>query len=160
LPSGGLAARQGLDRHSGKQGKHNNTAEVPNAGEVSRVRVRGRVCVHGFVRVPVAKRGGEPKLSGTRHRNGKEKDSGSKQGSARVEEGSGTCKSTGSARWPAPKRRRVCAAARSGCGPTAALKARRAHQARSSHGSKAGPQLRSKEGWPHLGGHWPTCMRR
>jgi hypothetical protein len=114
-----LAARQGLGQHGGKQGKRNNTAEVPNAGEVSRVRARGRVCVHRFVRVPVAKRGGEPKLGGTRHRNGKEKDSGSKQGSARVEEGSGTCKATGSARWPALKRRRVCAAARSGRGPTA-----------------------------------------
>jgi hypothetical protein len=34
-------------------------------------------------------------------------------------DGSGTCKSTGSARWPALKRRRVCAAARSGRGPTA-----------------------------------------
>jgi hypothetical protein len=34
-------------------------------------------------------------------------------------DGSGTCKSTGSARWPALKRRRVCAAARSGSSPTA-----------------------------------------
>jgi hypothetical protein len=48
----------------------------------------------------------------------KGKDSGSKQGSTRVEEGSGTCKATGSARWPALKRRRVCVVARSGRGPT------------------------------------------
>jgi hypothetical protein len=34
--------------------------------------------------------------------------------SARVAVGSGTCKATGSARWPALKRRRVCAAARCG----------------------------------------------
>jgi hypothetical protein len=27
-------------------------------------------------------------------------------------------------------------------------------------GSKAGPQQRSKEGRPHLGGHWPMCRRR
>jgi hypothetical protein len=94
------------------------TLEVPNAGEVSHVRARGCVCVHGFVRLPVAKRGGEPKLSGTQHWNGKEKDSGSKQGSAHVEEGSGTCKATGSARWPTLKRQRVYAVARSGRGPT------------------------------------------
>jgi hypothetical protein len=49
----------------------------------------------------------------------KGKDSGSKQGGALIEEGSGTCKATGSARWLALKRRRVCAAARSGRGPTA-----------------------------------------
>jgi hypothetical protein len=41
-----------------------------------------------------------------------------KRRSARAD-GSGTCKSTGSARWPALKRRRVCVAARSGLGPTA-----------------------------------------
>jgi hypothetical protein len=50
LPSGGLAARQGLGRHGGKQGKRNNAAEVPNAGEVSRVRARGRVCVSEWAR--------------------------------------------------------------------------------------------------------------
>jgi hypothetical protein len=37
-----------------------------------------------------------------------------RQGSARGDDGSGTCKATGSARWPALKRRRVCAAARCG----------------------------------------------
>jgi hypothetical protein len=36
------------------------------------------------------------------------------QGSARGDDGSGTCKTTGSARWPALKRRRVCAVARCG----------------------------------------------
>jgi hypothetical protein len=68
----------------------------------------------------------------------------------RVEEGSGTCKATGSARWPALKRWRVCAAVRG----------RRQGAVVCARGSKAGPQLRSKEGWPHHGGHWPTCMRR
>jgi hypothetical protein len=37
-----------------------------------------------------------------------------RQGSARGDDGSGTCKATSSARWPALKRRRVCAAARCG----------------------------------------------
>jgi hypothetical protein len=37
-----------------------------------------------------------------------------RQGSARGDDGSGTCKATGSARWPALKQRRVCAAARCG----------------------------------------------
>jgi hypothetical protein len=44
LPSGGLAARQGLGRHGGKQGKRDSAAKVPNAGKVSCVRARGRVC--------------------------------------------------------------------------------------------------------------------
>jgi hypothetical protein len=39
-----------------------------------------------------------------------------RQGSARGDDGSGTCKATGSARWPALKRRRVCAVARAGSG--------------------------------------------
>jgi hypothetical protein len=50
LPSGGLATRQGLGRHGGKQGKRNNAAEVPNAGEVSRMRARGRVIVSAWPR--------------------------------------------------------------------------------------------------------------
>jgi hypothetical protein len=37
-----------------------------------------------------------------------------RQGSARSDDGSGTCKATSSARWPDLKRRRVCAAARCG----------------------------------------------
>jgi hypothetical protein len=88
LPSGGLvahacarlAARQGLVRHDGKQGERNNAAEVPNAGEVSRVRARRHVCMHGYVRVPAAKHGGKPKLSGTRHRNGREKTQAASKG--------------------------------------------------------------------------------
>jgi hypothetical protein len=50
LPSGGLAARQDLGRHGGKQGKRDSAAEVPNAGEVSRVRAHGRVCVSAWAR--------------------------------------------------------------------------------------------------------------
>jgi hypothetical protein len=50
-----------------------------------------------------------------------------RQGSARGDDGSGTCKATGSARWPALKRRRVCTAAR--CETTGNT------QAVSSHGS-------------------------
>jgi hypothetical protein len=128
LPIGGLvthacvrlAARQGLGRHGGKQGRRNGAAEVSNTGEAP-TRARGCVCMHGFVRVLVAKRGGVPKLSGTRHQNEKEKDSCSKQGSARVEDGCGTCKATGLARWPALKRRREA-----GVVKQRALKARRA----------------------------------
>jgi hypothetical protein len=41
-------------------------------------------------------------------------DTTARQGSARGDDGSGTCKATGSARWPALRRRRVCAAARCG----------------------------------------------
>jgi hypothetical protein len=41
-------------------------------------------------------------------------DTTARQRSARGDDGSGTCKATGSARWPALKRRRVCAAARCG----------------------------------------------
>jgi hypothetical protein len=80
LPSGGLAARQGLGRYGGKSGKHNSAAEVSNAGEVSRARARGRVCVHGRVCVPAAKRGGKPKLSGTQHQNGKKKTQAASKG--------------------------------------------------------------------------------
>jgi hypothetical protein len=50
LPNSGLAARQGLGRHGGKQGKRNNAVEVPNAGEVSHVRARGRVCMSTWAR--------------------------------------------------------------------------------------------------------------
>jgi hypothetical protein len=39
-----------------------------------------------------------------------------RQGSAHGDDGSGTCKATGSARWPALKRRRVCAVARASSG--------------------------------------------
>jgi hypothetical protein len=101
-----LAARQGLGRHGGKQGRRNGAAKVSNTGDASHVRARGRVCVHGFVLVLTAKCGGEPKLSGTRHRNGRERTQAASKG-ARVEEGSNTCKATGSARWPALKRQRV-----------------------------------------------------
>jgi hypothetical protein len=50
LPSGGLAARQDLGRRGGKQGKRDSAVEVPNTGEVSRVRARGRVCVRAWAR--------------------------------------------------------------------------------------------------------------
>jgi hypothetical protein len=55
---------------------------------------------------------GEPEL-GMRS-SGQRNDTIARQGSARGDDGSGTCKATGSARWPALKRRRVCAAARCG----------------------------------------------
>jgi hypothetical protein len=55
---------------------------------------------------------GEPEL-GVRSL-GQRYDTIARQGSARGDDGSGTCKATGSARWPALKRRRVCAAARCG----------------------------------------------
>jgi hypothetical protein len=45
---------------------------------------------------------------------GQRYDTIARQGSARGDDGSGTCKATGSARWLALKRRRVCAAARHG----------------------------------------------
>jgi hypothetical protein len=54
-------------------------------------------------------------------------DSTARQRRARGDDGSGTCKATGAARWPALKRRRVCAAAR--CGTAGNI------QAVSSHGS-------------------------
>jgi hypothetical protein len=55
---------------------------------------------------------GEPEL-GVRS-SGQRYDTIARQGSARGDDGSDTCKATGSARWPALKRRRVCAAARCG----------------------------------------------
>jgi hypothetical protein len=81
---------------------------------------------------------GEPEL-GVRS-SGQRYDTIAEQGSARGDDGSGTCKATGSARWPALKRRRVCAAAR--CGTVVITHKQRAHKARSILGSKAGSTSR------------------
>jgi hypothetical protein len=79
-----------------------------------------------------------------------------RQGSARGDDGSGTCKATGSARWPALKRRRVCAAA--WCG-TAGIT-----QVASSHGSVQ-PRLEGRvhnkvKGETHLAFLDTTARRR
>jgi hypothetical protein len=49
-----------------------------------------------------------------RHTSKQRNDTIARQRSTRGDDGSGTCKATGSARWPALRRRRVCAAARFG----------------------------------------------
>jgi hypothetical protein len=77
----------------------------------------------------------EPELG--EHSSEQRYDTTARQGSARGDDGSGTYKATGSARWPALKRRRVCAAAR--CGTAGNT------QAASSQGSVQ-PRL---EGWVH-----------
>jgi hypothetical protein len=119
LPSGGLvahacarlAARQGLGQHREKQGRRNGAAKMPNAGVASRVRARGRVCawVHACAGSETRQRAKAQRHTAPER---KGKDSGSKQGRARVEEGNGTCKATGSARWWHTSDD-VCAAARS-----------------------------------------------
>jgi hypothetical protein len=62
-------------------------------------------------------------------------DTTARQGSARGDDGSGTCKATGSARWLALKRRRVCAVARAGSGQHTISELTRLGRVR---GSKAG----------------------
>jgi hypothetical protein len=62
-------------------------------------------------------------------------DTTARQGSAHGDDGRGTCKATGSARWPALKRRRVCAVARAGSGQHTISELTRLGHVR---GSKAG----------------------